>query len=155
MNSESCCAESAGSHAPHSLLDSQKEYNPAKSSTLLLGKTLNPEPAQAFILICEDHNNAFCEQSQADALNTWMQKCVALLANPDHEFRAGAIHCVKHFILRLPNALLVNLPAFLNGLLGLHKVSQFQLRTSNRKPYTAKRMLYRLMFVTRCTKSLV
>lgn len=55
---------------------------------------------QAFILICEDHNNALCAADQADTLNTWLAKCVALLASPQHEFRAGAIHCVKHFILR-------------------------------------------------------
>eukprot|EP00283_Hemiselmis_rufescens_P009990 CAMPEP_0173429772 /NCGR_PEP_ID=MMETSP1357-20121228/8387_1 /TAXON_ID=77926 /ORGANISM="Hemiselmis rufescens, Strain PCC563" /LENGTH=894 /DNA_ID=CAMNT_0014394007 /DNA_START=35 /DNA_END=2716 /DNA_ORIENTATION=+ len=82
----------------------------------------------ALILLCEDHNNALCSQQHADTLNGLLSKLMAQMQSPDAEFRAGAIHCVKHFILRLPNALIVNLPAFLNGLLGLHKDASPQVR---------------------------
>lgn len=42
--------------------------------------------------------------------------------------RAGAIHCVRQFILRCPNALVVNLPQFLQGLLSLHKDQSADVR---------------------------
>uniref|UniRef100_A0A6U4NCF6 Importin N-terminal domain-containing protein n=1 Tax=Hemiselmis andersenii TaxID=464988 RepID=A0A6U4NCF6_HEMAN len=82
----------------------------------------------AMILVCEDHNNALCSQQHADTLAAILAKLMAQMQSSDAEFRAGAIRCVKHFILRLPNALVVNLPAFLNGLLALHKDASPEVR---------------------------
>jgi transportin-1 len=65
---------------------------------------------------------------QSDVLNAMITKFIALFQTPEASHRAGAVYCIKQFIFHLPNAFLVNLQAFLNGLLGMHKDGSAEVR---------------------------
>eukprot|EP00286_Rhodomonas_abbreviata_P022521 CAMPEP_0181303378 /NCGR_PEP_ID=MMETSP1101-20121128/8524_1 /TAXON_ID=46948 /ORGANISM="Rhodomonas abbreviata, Strain Caron Lab Isolate" /LENGTH=900 /DNA_ID=CAMNT_0023408943 /DNA_START=172 /DNA_END=2874 /DNA_ORIENTATION=- len=79
-------------------------------------------------LLCEDHSHQLCKPAHDAMLNAMLAKFITLFSSPSPESRANALNCIRQFVLPLPNALLNNLNAFLQGLLALHKDPEASVR---------------------------
>mmetsp|Transcript_67270 Transcript_67270/g.154555 ORF Transcript_67270/g.154555 Transcript_67270/m.154555 type:complete len:888 (+) Transcript_67270:81-2744(+) len=82
----------------------------------------------AFRFICDDASGQLSDEKQAEVLNAMITKFIVLFSSQNAEHRCSAVYCIRQFIYRLPNAFVVNLPAFLQGLLGLHKDTSAEVR---------------------------
>lgn len=72
-------------------------------------------------LLFEDHPDQLCVQGLADILQALVAKFISFFTHTSPRVRADAIFCIRMLILPMPNALVVNLNAFLQGLLAMHK----------------------------------
>ena len=79
-------------------------------------------------LLFEDHADQLCVQGLADGLQALVAKFVSFFSHPSARVRADAIYCIRMLILPMPNALVVNLQAFLQGLLALSKDPAAEVR---------------------------
>ena len=80
-------------------------------------------------LLFEDHTDQLCRsQELADVLQALVAKFISFFAAPSPRVRADAIYCIRMLILPMPNALVVNLNTFLQGILALAKDPSSEVR---------------------------
>ena len=79
-------------------------------------------------LLFEDHTDQLCETGLADSLQALVTKMITFFSSASPRVRADAVYCVRMLIMPMPNALVVKLNDFLQGLLALHKDPSSEVR---------------------------
>ena len=80
-------------------------------------------------LLFTDHTDQLCKSAElADVLQALVAKFISFFAAPSPRVRADAIYCIRMLILPMPNALVVNLSTFLQGILALAKDPSSEVR---------------------------
>eukprot|EP00741_Cyanophora_paradoxa_P008025 tig00001239_g7764.t1 len=82
----------------------------------------------ALYKICEDMNEALDSDKLGRPLNVLIPKLLTFFPSPHENFRKQALGCINQFILVAPNALLVHMDSFLQGLFSLATDASAEVR---------------------------